>query len=139
MEFKGFIWGLLIFSMIIVAASVIIDERSELYGITINNDLEQDFNKLSYLSNTSELQKDKISQQSGEANSDFETGTFKGVYSIITNIFEPFRIVFGTGGMIDAVVRRFNIPDYISIVLSTGLIFSIIFALVYIIFRIAKS
>lgn len=139
MEFKGAIWGLLIFSMIIVAASVIINENATMYGSGISSDLEQDFNKLDDLSNTAESQKGKISPQSGEANSDFETGTFKGVYAIITNIFEPFRMIFGDNGMIDAITERFGIPNYVRITIVTGLIFSIIFGLVAIIFRLGKS
>jgi len=135
MNFKTTLWAILVFSMLIVAAGVIVDERAEAYSSTASSDLGGDFNKINDLSGTAELQKGRINPQSGEASSDYEAETFRGGYGIITSIFAPLRVVFGDGGMIDAVTERFGIPDYIRITLVTMFMFAITFGIIAIVFR----
>jgi len=139
MEFKSMFFMIIVFGMIIVAVGVIINERGLEYGSTVTSDLGEDFYKLSEVSTTAEEQSGNINPTSGEASSDYEAETFRGGYGIITSIFSPLRVVFGEGGMIDAITDRYGIPDYIRQGLVAMVIFAIIFAIVAIIFRLGRD
>ena len=138
MQIKLAFYAIIVFSMVMVATGVIIGEWNDAYDSGLDNDLGE-FNKLSDVSADAESQKGKINPQSGEASSDFETGMFRGGYGIITNIFEPLRVIFGDGGMLDSITERFGIPDYVRQGLTAIMIFGLIFAIIAIIFRLGRS
>ena len=138
MEFKLTMFAVIVFSMIIVAAGIIISEQGSRYGSAVTSDLGEDFNKINEISSTAESQKGNINPQSGEASSDYEAETFRGGYGIITSIFAPLRVVFGSGGMIQAVGERFGIPTYVILTLTTMMIIAITFGIVAIVFRLGR-
>lgn len=137
MEFKSTFIAILIFSMIMIAASLIVSEWADVYSSGITPDL-QEFDKSSTVIGQAETQKGKINPQSGEASSDFETETFRGGYGILTNIFSPLRTIYGEGGMIDAIGTRFGLPTWLIQIVSAAIIIAIIFTLLAIIFRQAR-
>lgn len=134
MNFKSTLFAIIIVGLIVTAAGVIISEWNSEYSSGISSDLDY-LNKISEASDTAEEQKGKINPQSGEASSDFETETFRGAYGIITSIFTPLRIIFGSEGMIDSVVTKFGIPTYIWQSIVAMILFAITFTLISIIFR----
>jgi len=138
MNFKNAIFAIIITGLIIATATIILGGWASQYNSGITSDLDE-YNQIGELSDTATEHQGKINPQSGEASSDFETDTFRGVYGIITNIFAPFRIVFGSGGMIDSLAERFGIPEIYIQVIITMMVFAIIFGIVAIIFRLSRS
>ncbi len=138
MEFKKLMFAIIAVSMMVIAVGVIVDSWGDYYGSGVTSDLEE-LNVLDEISSTAESQKGTISPQSGEASSDFETGMFRGGYGIITSIFSPLRVVFGEDGMIDQVVERFGLPDYVYNGWVAFFIFAIIFTIIAIIFRLGRT
>ncbi|KKL04705.1 hypothetical protein LCGC14_2613360, partial [marine sediment metagenome] len=65
----------------------------------------------------------------------FEGTSLRGAFGVLNNIFTPFRVVFGNGGMIDSLIERWGLPDYIGKALLTIMIISITWALIAIFFR----
>lgn len=138
MELKSALFAIVITSMMIVAIGVIVNGWNTRYSSGLTYDLGG-YNELDAISGTAQSQQGSINPQSGEASSDFETGMFRGGYGIITNIFAPFRIVFGNNGMIDSLTERFGLPDYIRQGIVTLMIFALIFSIIAIIFRLART
>jgi len=138
MEFKSAFFAIIITSMIVIAVGVIIGGWAIEYDSGLSSDLG-DYNKLTNASNDAQSQQGRISPQSGEASSDFETETFRGGYGIITNIFQPFRVVFGDNGMIDSVTERLGLPDYVRQGIVAMMVFAITFSIVAIVFRLSRS
>jgi len=139
MEFKVFLVSVILFSMLIIASGTTISLWAIKYNPTITDDYSKDFSKLGEISDTAESQKGRINPQSGEASSDFETETFRGGYGILTNIFAPFRVVYGSGGIIDSAVTRWGLPSWLWEALISILTLSITFGIIAIIFRLARS
>lgn len=138
MEFKSTIWAVVIFSMIIIAVGVIVDERGTQYSSNVTSDLGGDFNKLDAVATDTETQQGSINPQSGEASSSYEDETFRGGYGIITNIFSPLRVVFGSEGILQSAAERWGIPNYILQGFITMFIVAIIFGIVAIVFRLGR-
>jgi len=138
MELKSAFFAVVAVSMVIIAVGTIVTGWNNAYGSGLSSDLG-DYDKLNDLSDDAGSQQGRINPQSGEASSDFETETFRGGYGIITNIFEPFRVVFGDNGMIDSVTERFGLPDYVRKGIVTMMIFAFISTIIAIVFRLSRS
>lgn len=138
MEFKPMIWSVIIFSMVIVAVGIMINDTAPNYGSTLTSDLGS-YDKLDEISSSTETQQGSINPQSGEASSDYEAETFRGGYGIITNIFSPLRVVFGENGIFQSASERFGVPRYILIGLTTMFSVTIIFSIVAIVFKLSRS
>lgn len=138
MQLKSAFFAIIALSVIMIASGIIINDWSIAYNSGITSDLDN-FNKLNEISKTAGVQQGNINPQSGEASSDFETETFRGAYGIITNIFAPLRIIFGNNGMIDSITERFGLPDYIRQAIVTMIIFSLIFTIIAIVFRLGRT
>ncbi len=143
MNKKGLVFKNAFFAIIIVSASIIatgvwIGDWNTNYNSGLTYDL-QDYNKLDSMSQTAQAQKGNMSVKSsfdaGQGATNFEGTSLRGVFGILNNIFNPFRVVFGDGGMIDSVTERWGLPDYIGEIILTLMIFSIIYALIAIFFR----
>lgn len=138
MEFKSTIWAIVMFSMILIAAGVIVNERAGQYDSPLTSDLGE-FDKLGDVATSTETQQGSINPQSGEASSDYESETFRGGYGIITNIFSPLRVVFGEGGILQSAGERWGVPSYILQGFVTMFILAIIFGIVAIVFRLGRT
>ena len=139
MEIKSAFFAIIIVGMMVMASGIILSNWAVEYDSGISSDLEADFNKISDASDEAQSQKGSINPQSGEASSDFETETFRGGYGIITNIFAPLRIVYGEDGMIDSVVERIGLPNYIWNGWVAMIMFAIIATIIAIVFRRSRS
>ena len=136
LNFKDSFFAIIVVGMVIAAMGVIIGEWDTQYNSGVVYDLGDDFNKLTEVSGTAQIEQGRLSPNDADPGSDFESNTFRSAYGIISNIFAPFRVVFGEGGMIDAVTDRLGLPDYIRVGLVTLMVFGMIWAIVAIIFRI---
>lgn len=138
LELKSSMFAILIVGVFAVASGIILSGWNNQYNSGLTPDLEG-FNKIDIISEQTKTQQGKISTNDPDPGSDAEANTFRGVYGILANIYEPFRIVFGEGGMIDSVTDRFGIPNYIRQTLVTMMIASLTFAIAAIIFRIGRT
>ena len=136
LKFKDAFFSVVIMGMLIVAIGVIIGKWNDDYGSGLTYDLDE-YNQLDKLTSESQAQRGNISVKSSVEGSDgnFEGTSLRGVFGVLNNIYAPFRIVFGDGGMIDSVTERFGLPDYIRQGLITMMIMAITFALILIFFR----
>lgn len=138
LQFKLAFFALIAASLLIIAIGNWISDWNTTYSSAITYDLNS-YNKLNTLSNESESQKDSVVVKSTNTGEDFEGTSIRGVFGVLNNIYEPFRIVFGSGGMIDSLNNRFGAPDYISLALLNFFIVAITFTLVAIFFRLSRS
>ena len=134
LEFKSAFFAIVIMGLLIAAIGVIIGKWNVDYGSGLNYDLDE-YNQMDKMSGEAQSQRGNISVRSTTDVTDFEGTSIKGVFGLLNNIYAPFRIVFGDGGMIDSVTERFGFPDYVRQVLVTLIIMSITFALMAIFFR----
>jgi len=132
--FKDAFLAIIVCSMAFIAVGIWINHWNTQYGSGLTYDLEE-YNKLDSVSSQAASQKSDISVKSSFATGDFEGTSIRGVFSILNNIFSPFKIVFGEGGMLDSIAERWGLPDYITKGVVTAMIISITFALVAIFFR----
>lgn len=134
MEFKSTTFAIIIIGMMITSIGLILAEWNYAYNSGITSDLEE-LSRLSEASSEARTQQGKINPQSGEASSDFETGTYKGVYGIVTGMYASLRMIYGDNGMIDSVMKRYGIPSFIWQGIIAMIIVAITMTLVAIIFR----
>ena len=134
LEFKSAFFAVVIMGLLVAAIGVIIGKWNVDYGSGLSYDLDE-YNQMDQMSGEAQSQRGNISVRSTTDATDFEGTSIKGVFGLLNNIYAPFRIVFGDGGMIDSVTERFGLPDYVRQVLVTLIIMSITFALMAIFFR----
>lgn len=136
MEFKATFFMIVAVGLIATAAGIIINDWGIEYGSGITSDLGS-YEKVGELADYVEnYQNGSISPQSGEASTDPETLTYRGVWGIITGIFKPFRLIYD---MMDAAFETFSIPDYIKYGITTMIIAAIVFTIIAIVFRMTRQ
>jgi len=134
--FKNAFFAILIASAAFVALGVWIDAWNTDYiaGLTVDFD---DYDKLDEISGEAIGQEGNISIKSSfNEGTDFEGTSLRGVFSVLNDLYRPFRVIFGEGGMIDSLTDRWGMPDYIRQLLVAMMIFAITFAIIAIFFRI---
>ena len=132
--FRDAFFAIIIASMAFIAIGVWVEDWDEKYDSGLTYDLDE-YDKLSEMSGTAKGQQGNISVEGSFDVADFEGTSIKGVFRILNNIYEPFRIVFGDDGMIDSITERWGLPDYVRQGLVTLMILAITFALIAILFR----
>jgi len=135
--FQNAFMAIIVVSLAIIAVGVWVNDWNTTYSSGLTYDLG-DYDKLDSMSGEASGQQGNISVKSSFAASsgtDFEGTSLRGVFGVLNNIFAPFRVVFGDGGMIDSVTERWGLPDYIRQAFVTMIIIAITFALVAIFFR----
>jgi len=137
LEFRSAFFTVVVMSMVIIAAQVILNGWEDSYDSSIQTDLSN-YDKLDEVSTEASSQQGKVTIKSSNTGEEFEGTSIRGVFGILNNIYAPFRVVFGDGGMIDSITERFGIPDYIRQGIITLMIFSITFALVAVLFRLPR-
>lgn len=136
-EFKGGIFALIVVSMLIYGVGVWIGSWSPHYDSNITYDLGE-YNELDTLSSYATSTKGDLPAKSSfdtTGGGDFEGTSLRGSFSIINNIFTPFNVLLGEGGMIDSIEDRWHIPNYITIGIVSMIIIAIIFAIIALFFR----
>lgn len=139
LEFKSAFFAVIAVSLVIAAVGTIIGDWNTTYNSGLSYDL-QEYDKTSEMSSEVQNQKDAISPSSAETGSgDFEGSILRGVFGVISDLYRPFNIVFGEGGMLDSVTEQFGIPDYVRQGLVAMMVAAITFTLIAILFRMPRS
>lgn len=138
--FKNAFFALIALSLVVVATGSWINEWSGDYDSELNYDLSE-YNKLDDLSSEAQSQREAISIKSASSDDsiNFEGTAIRGVFGMLNNIYQAFRLVFGNGGMIDSIGERFYVPDYIPLGIITMMIITITFTLAAIFFRLPRG
>lgn len=137
LEFKSAFFGLIMMSMSLIAIGVWIGDWNSKYNSGLTYDLES-YSKLNELSDYASTSKSNISVRSSfetGASGDFEGTSLRGAFGIVNNIFTPFNVVFGDGGLLDSIQTRWGIPNYIMIGIISMMVLAILFALIALFFR----
>lgn len=134
MEFKSTFFAIIIAGMLVIAVGIIINDWGIQYGSGVTSDLGA-YDKVGEASDYLDTYQGNINPQSGEASSDPETVTYRGVFGVIMNIFQPFRLVFT---MIDSAFERYGLPDYVKHGIIAMIVGGIVFTLIAIIFRLNR-
>jgi len=133
--FKNAFYAIIVASVAIIALGLWIDEWNTDYGSGLTVDFD-DFDKLDEISNEAIGQQGNISIKSSfTEGADFEGTSLRGVFAVLNDLYRPFRVMFGEGGMLDSLTDRWGMPDYIRQGLVTLMIMSITFAIIAIFFR----
>ena len=139
LEFKSAFFAIIAFALIIAAVGTIIGDWNATYNSGLTYDL-QEYDKSSELATEMQGQKESISPQTADTGTgDFEGTILRGVFGVISDLYRPFDIVFGNGGMLDSITERFGIPDYVRQGLVTMMIAAITFTLIAILFRMPRT
>lgn len=133
-QFNTAFFSIIAISLVVISVGIIINNWNTEYGSGLTSDLSE-YDKLEDVSTEAQSQKGKIAVKSSTQDENFEGTSIRGVFGLLNNIYAPFRIVFGEGGMLDSLTDRFGIPDYIRQALVTMMVMAITFRLVTIFFR----
>ena len=136
LEFKSALYSLIVMSMMIIGIGVWIGDWNEKYDSGLTYDLGE-YERLDELSSYASGTKEDISVRGtvDTASGDFEGTSLRGAFAIINNIFQPFRVVFGQGGLIDSIEDRWGIPNYITMGFVSIAVLGIIFSIIALFFR----
>ena len=137
LEFKLAFFALILVSMSVIAIGAWIGDWNKSYDAGLTYDLEE-YNKLQELRGEANDQDAKINIKSTNVNELFEDTSLRGVFGVLNNIKTSFRMVFGEGGMLDALTHRFGLPDYITAGIMTLMSMAIIFTLIAIFFKLSR-
>lgn len=139
MELDKFIIGLLVFTAIVVGGSLIIGNLNDNYEFAGTNISTDDFGEVYDTT-------DQIYNMSGDmkgavlggevTEGTTEDSMFKGVYKALRFIPTSFALV---GDIINATANKLGIPGFFVVLALAALSISIIFSIIYILFRIAKG
>lgn len=135
MEFNKVFISLTIVSMVIIGIGLTLGEWNTIYNSGITYDLTE-YNKLDNLTVEASTQKDKVVPQDDSIGTgDYEGKILSGAYGLLGRIFSPFTLAFN---MLESLENRFSLPSFIAEGLISILIFSMIYALIAIIFKLGR-
>lgn len=140
MELDKFLIGILVFTAVVIGGTLIIGDLNENYDDVMQDNIStSDFTDVydttDAVYNISQDMKDGI--LGGEVDEDAtEDSMFKGVYKTVRFVQSSFSLV---GDIINAVATKLGIPSIFITLALAALTISIIFGLVYLIFRVAKG
>lgn len=137
-NFSSAFYALLSISVITIALGIWVSDWSEDYGAGLNYDLTE-YDALGDLSTEAQDQREGIVIKSSAQDDSFEGTSIRGVFGVLNNIYEPFRVLFGEGGMLDSLTDRFGLPNYIRQLFVTAIVMAITFSLVIVFFRLPRS
>ena len=137
-QLQSAFFAILVFSAVIISTGVIVNEWSDKYSTGVTSDLEK-YNTLDSVYGDIQSQKGKVTPNDPSPGENSESNTFRGVYGIVTGVLGSFKLVYGTGGMLDSIAIRFKIPTFIIQVIAAMMIFSLIAAIIGIIFRLGRT
>ena len=132
--FRNAFYAIVVVSMAIIAVGTWISDWNTTYDSGLTYDLGE-YDKLDEMSNQASSQRGNVSVKSSFATEDFEGTSIRGVFGVINNLFKPFNVVFGEGGMLDSIEERWGLPNYIIRGTIAIMLFAITFALIALLFR----
>jgi len=135
-KFKNALFSLVVMSMMIFAIGYWVDDWNTKYDSGLTYDLGQ-YEKLDEVSGFAQTSKEEISVRGNvdTGSGDFEGTSLRGVFAVMNNIFTPFTVVLGEGGLLSSIQNRWGIPNYIVIGLATLMVIAIIMTIAALFFR----
>jgi len=137
LQFKAALFALIATSLVILAVGVWVNQWNIDYNAGLTYDLG-DYEELDELTTYSSGSRSTIAVKSSfdtTGGGDFEGTSLRGAFGIINNIFTPFNVVMGEGGMLDAIEDRWGLPNYIIRGILAFMIIAIIFSIIALFFR----
>ncbi len=136
MEFKRALFALIIMGMVIASVGVWVGDWNDKYDSGLAYDLDE-YNKLDEMSSYALASEGSIAPKGSvdTGSGDFEGVSLRGAFAIINNIFAPFSVVFGEGGLLDSISDRWGIPSYIMTGFISMMMLTIIFSIIALFFR----
>lgn len=140
MELDKFLIGILVFTAIVVGGTLIIANMNANYADVMTENLSTDdfgevYDTTDEIYNISQDMKDGI--LGGEVDEDDTADSmFKGAYKTLRFIQASFELV---GNIISAVATKIGIPVIFVTLALAALAISIVFGILYLIFRVAKG
>ncbi len=135
---KNLFFAIVFISMSILAIQAWTSDWSTKYNSGINSELEK-YEKMDYMTDQANRMSGNMSGQDPGTSGDFEGTILRSVFGIINNIFKPIEIVFGKNGWINSVATELGLPSYVSQGIITLIIFSLIFSIIAILFKLTRS
>lgn len=128
--------SLAIAGVMILIAGQWLGDWSGIYDSGINYDLTE-YSTLDNLTKEADLQRGKVTPEDDSLGTgDYEGKIMGGGFGLLGRIFKPFSMVFN---MFQSLEKRFSLPTYIAETMLVILTFSLIYALVAIIFKIGRT
>jgi len=133
MRLDLFLIGLVLFSAVMVSAVLMITNVSSNYDVTVDtSDFDDSYNISGSMYDLSQDMKNKSLEAETEGADESWESLVKGSYSTIRLISDSFVFV---GDIAEATAKTLNIPPFLIKLLMTVLAISIIFAIIYLVFR----
>lgn len=137
MQLQSAMFAVIAMSALIIAMGVIITSWSDAYQSGTTYDLNE-YDNLDDVQVIIKGQQGALEPQDSSFSSEFENNIFKAGYGIITNIFEPFELVFGKYGMINSIANRYGLPPYIGQTLLGFMVVAVVMSIIAIVFRLPR-
>lgn len=137
LQFKSGLFALVVLSLVIIAVGIWVNQWNQDYDAGLTYDLNK-YDVSDDLSTYASGSKTTIAVRSSfdtTGSGDFEGTSLRGAFALINNIFTPFNVVLGEGGLIDSIEDRWGIPNYITIGIVTMMIIAIVFSIIALFFR----
>lgn len=140
MELDKFLIGILVFTAIVVGGTLIIGNFNENYDDVMQdnistNDFSDVYDTTNDIYDVSQDMKDGM--LGGEVDEDDTADSmFKGGYKTLRFIQDSFGLV---GDIISAIATKIGIPNFFVTLALAALTISIIFGILYLVFRVAKG
>ncbi len=133
MRLDHFIYGTILFSLIVVGGTLMFEDMINTYDINETTDRFDDvYNITGDLYDISQdMKNDTISGEVEGADQSWES-LVKGAYSAITLVTGSFNLI---GKIVDDVAEEIGVPPLFRKVAMTILLVAIIFAIIYLVFR----
>ena len=138
LQFKSAFFMIIIGSLLIISTGVIIGKWSPDYNSGVDYDIGG-LSRLNEVSQEASDQQGRITVRSANQGEEFEGTSIRGVFGLINTLHTSLSIVFGSQGIIASVIQRFNLPDYIRLVIVTMISFAITYSIIAILFRLPRS
>ena len=132
--FRNAFYAIVVVSMAFIAIGIWVSDWNTTYSSGLTYDLGE-YDKLDEMSDQASSQRGNVSVKSSFATEDFEGTSIRGVFGVINNLFAPFNVVFGEGGMLSSIEERWGLPNYIVRGTIAIMLFAITFALIALLFR----
>lgn len=132
MKLDQLMLGLLIFGVFVAGAVFVVQDLNASYNLTMQTDeFNSTYNQINSLYNTSRDMEDQV------INADISTTTswesmMKGSYSAVRLVTAPVALI---SAIIDDLSKTLGVPAFIVTFLTTALLISVIWAIIYIIMR----
>jgi hypothetical protein len=134
MRLDNFIIGILIFAFITAAGILVFGNVIDNYDLNATTDDFTDvYNPINELYNTSQDIKTSVLENDITSGASAWESMATGSYNAIRLISQTFSMF---GDILDAIVNKIGIPPMVIVFAVTGLLVAILFAIIYLIFRV---